>query len=64
MRNLYAPGPASRYVIVPRHGERAVLAYAHQSGRYYPVVAITLPLTAGADPFPRLSPCPLPHIKP
>ena len=63
MRQLYAPGPASRYAIVPRHGDRAVLAYAGPSGRYFPVIALTTPLRPDLDPFPRLSSCPLPHLK-
>ena len=64
MRNLYAPGPGSRYAVVPRHGERAVLAFASTTGRFFPVVALRLPNAVGRDPFLRLSAVPLPHFNP
>ena len=64
MRNLYAPGPTSRYAVVPRHGDRAVLAFASTTGRFFPVVALKLPVLPGMDPFLRLSGVPLPHFTP
>ena len=65
MRRLYNSGPerSGNYCVVPRYGERAVLAFkVHEFNRYYPVVAIGEPLAPCLAPFARLSTTPLPHL--
>ena len=65
MRRLYNPSPelSGHYCIVPRHNERAVLAFqSHEFKRFYPVVAIGEPLDPRLPPWARLSTTPLPHL--
>ena len=65
MRRLYNPDPelSGHYWIVPRHEDRAVLAFrTHEFNRFYPVVAIGEPLDPRLPPLARLSTTPLPHL--